>query len=209
MTKCAILGASGHGKVIAEIAELNGFKQIDFFDDRWPQTLQLEHWHIIGDTDSLLSCIQRYDLVVIAIGDNAIRLQKQQELMQVGGNFGVLVHPSAVVSAYSVLDIGTVVMANAVVNPFAEIGKACIVNTAATIDHDCVVADGVHLSPGANLAGGVKVGTLSWIGIGASVKQLVSIGNNAVVGAGAAVLMNVSDNQTVVGVPAKPISRKG
>ncbi|MBS0043579.1 acetyltransferase [Shewanella sp. M16] len=209
MTKCAILGASGHGKVIAEIAELTGYKQIHFFDDRWPEIVQVEHWQVIGSSTSLLSCIQIYDLVFIAIGDNTIRLQKQQELMQAGGHFGVLVHPSAAVSTYSVLDIGTVVMANAVVNPFAEIGKACIVNTASTIDHDCVVADGVHLSPGANLAGGVMVGALSWIGIGASVKQLVSIGRNAVVGAGAAVLMNVSDNQTVVGVPAKPISRKG
>ena len=75
-------------------------------------------------------------------------------------------------------------------------------------EYDCVLADGVHVSPGANLAGAVSVGVCSWVGIGASVKQCLLIGSNVVVGAGAAVVSDVADNLTVVGVPAKALVRR-
>ncbi|ARD21668.1 acetyltransferase [Shewanella japonica] len=203
--RCAILGASGHGKVIAEIAELNHFTEIHFFDDRWPKLQNIEHWTVFGDTLELLSLVDQYELVVVAIGNNEIRLDKVNLLKSSGAKLSVLTHPSAIISSYSQLGEGCVVMANAVVNPFSLIGNACIVNTSATIDHDCIIANGVHVSPGANLAGGVKVGTISWIGIGAQVKQLVKIGENVVVGAGATVLHDVADSKTVVGCPARPL----
>ncbi|MBT6282943.1 MAG: acetyltransferase, partial [Phycisphaerae bacterium] len=78
--------------------------------------------------------------------------------------------------------------------------------TGATVDHDCELADGVHISPGANLGGNVTVGECSWIGIGACVKNGVTIGKNVIVGAGAAVVQDVPDNVTVVGVPAKELT---
>lgn len=45
------------------------------------------------------------------------------------------------------------VMAGAVINSGAVIGKHCIVNTGAAIDHDCVVGDYVHIAPGAHISG--------------------------------------------------------
>ncbi|MCY1186010.1 sugar O-acyltransferase, sialic acid O-acetyltransferase NeuD family [compost metagenome] len=51
----------------------------------------------------------------------------------------------------------------------------------------------------------VRVGDLSWIGIGACVRQVLEIGSRVVVGAGAAVVGNISDNMTVAGVPARVI----
>ncbi|MCE9679182.1 acetyltransferase [Shewanella sp. AS1] len=208
MTKiCAILGASGHGKVVAEIAELNGYIDIEFFDDRWPELQSVEHWSVKGNSESLLATASSFDLTVIAIGNNNVRLEKQTQLISVGACFSPLVHPSATVSQYAELGVGTVVMANAVINPFAQIGDACIINTSSTIDHDCKLADGVHVSPGSNLAGGVSVGECAWLGIGSQVKQLISIGSGAMVGAGATVVANVSNFQTVVGTPAKPLNK--
>lgn len=206
MTKCAILGASGHGKVVAEIAELNGYSQIDFFDDRWPELINQEHWKVIGNTQVLLNKIEQYDLIVVAIGNNIIRLDKQRILKEAGGVFKVLIHPKAVVSQYSQIGIGSVIMANAVVSSFASIGDSCIINTSSTVDHDCVLLDGVHISPGANLAGAVNVGESVWIGIGAQVKQLVNIGNSVIVGAGSTVIKDILNNQIVVGNPAKCIN---
>lgn len=204
MTKCcAILGGSGHGKVVAEIAELNGFNYLHFFDDRWPELQQLEHWSVVGNTKELISLIKQYDLIVVAIGNNHSRLEKMTFLKSIGAKFTVLAHPTAAISHYSTLGEGTVVMANAVINPFSVIGEACIINTGATVDHDCIIRDGVHISPGANLAGGVKVGSKSWVGIGAQVKQLVHIGANAVIGAGTTVVKNVADDETVVGCSAR------
>ncbi|EGR2558369.1 acetyltransferase [Vibrio alginolyticus] len=205
---CAILGASGHGKVVAEIAELNGYTNIEFFDDRWPGLQNVEHWPVKGNSETLLKIAAQFDLTVIAIGNNKIRLEKQNQLSTAGAKFSVLEHPRATISRYSQLDKGTVVMAGAVINPFVKVGKACIINTAATIDHDCSLADGVHVSPGCNIAGGVTIGEGSWLGIGSQVKQLISIGTGVMVGAGATVLNHVPDLQTVVGTPAQLVNSK-
>ncbi|XAG47670.1 acetyltransferase [Shewanella algae] len=206
MKRCAIFGAGGHGKVVAELAELNGYQNVVFFDDNWPKLKSVEHWPVVGCYDSLLSTAKNYLLTVIAIGDNRARLKIQNKLLLSGACFGVLVHPSASVSRYASLGIGTVVMANAVVNPFATVGCACIINTSATVDHDSNLADGVHISPGANLAGAVFVGKRSWIGIGSQVKQRVEIGDDVTVGAGSTVINNIPELQIVVGSPAKPIA---
>ncbi|MBO1922983.1 acetyltransferase [Thiomicrorhabdus sp. 6S3-12] len=204
MKRLAVLGASGHGKVIAEIAELNGWK-VFFFDDAYPGVSDLEHWPVVGGTEQLINTLSSFQGCFIAIGNNRIRLQKQLQLFSFGAHFPVLIHPNSVVSRMATLQDGTVVMANAVVNPFTRVGRANILNTSSTVDHDCVLADGVHISPGANLAGSVHVGTCSWVGIGASVKQCVTIGENVTVGANAAVVSNVSDDKTIVGIPAKPL----
>lgn len=205
MKRLAILGASGHGKVVADIAELNDWDVV-FFDDAYPGVACLEHWLVVGNTDDLLAVLQDFDGCFVAIGNNKVRLAKKKLLMEKSVEFPVLIHPSAVVSRYAKFGRGTVVMAGAVINPFVQVGQACILNTATTIDHDCVLDDGVHISPGANLAGSVSVGKYSWIGIGASVKQCSVIGSNVVVGAGAAIVSDVQDNITVVGVPARPLS---
>ena len=202
MKSCAILGASGHGKVIAEIAELNGYHNIVFFDDRWPSLNSVEHWAVSGDTSALLSNVKEYDLVVVAIGHNTTRCVKQRELSSAGANFDVLAHPSAVLSKHASIGVGSVIMANAVINPFSHLGISCIINTGSTVDHDCKLAEGVHISPGVNLAGGVEVGKNTWIGIGSQVKQIVVIGCDAVVGAGSTVIKSVPNFKTVVGSPA-------
>ncbi|WP_095497559.1 acetyltransferase [Paraferrimonas haliotis] len=205
---CAILGAGGHGKIVAELAILNGYSDITFFDDSWPQVTNVEQWAVAGNKKVLLSKVIEYDLTVIAIGNNEIRCALQRELKKAGAKFGVLAHPTSVISSFANVGAGTVLMANAVVNPFAKIGNSCIVNTNAVIEHDCVLADGVHISPGANLAGGVEVGKDSWLGIGCQIKQLVVIGVGVVVGAGSTVLHDIPDYWTVAGNPAKPLKTK-
>ena len=207
MTKCAIIGASGHGKVVAELAELNGYQEIVFFDDRWPELTEVEHWSVKGDLETLFTTAISFDLTVIAIGNNKVRLEKQKKLSLAGAKFSVLAHPNATISKHSQVGMGTVVMANAVINSFVNVGEACIINTASTIDHDCHLADGVHVSPGCNLAGGVTVGEGTWLGIGSQVKQLISIGSGVMVGAGATVVSDVPDLQTVVGTPAQVVKK--
>lgn len=202
MKTCAIFGASGHGKVLAEIAELNDYNQIEFFDDRWPTVNSLEAWSVVGDTSRLKNRAKEFDALIVAIGNNTTRLSKQLLFENAGANIVALIHPRAVISQYATIQPGTVVMPNAVVNPFSRIGKGCIINTNATIEHDCVLEDGVHVSPNASLAGGVKVGKHTWIGIGSQVKQMIVIGNEVVVGAGSTVVKNIPDFQTVVGSPA-------
>ncbi|ODA22645.1 acetyltransferase [Photobacterium damselae] len=205
MARLAILGASGHGKVLADIALQTGWSDIDFFDDRWPLLSQLEHWSVAGNTEVLFEYLDSYDGVIVGIGNNNIRLIKQQQLEQRNAKLTSLIHPTAVISQSIALGLGSVVMANAVINPFVSIGRACIINTASTVDHDCQLSDGVHISPGAHLAGGIKIGYRSWVGIGANIIQLIEIGDDVIVGAGSTVIHSISSFQKVVGTPARPI----
>lgn len=80
-------------------------------------------------------------------------------------------------------------------------------NTAAVVEHDCRIGDHVHLSPGLLLGGGVTVHSFAHVGIGAIALPGTEIGEGAIVGAGAVVLDSVPPHTTVVGIPARIISR--
>jgi acetyltransferase-like isoleucine patch superfamily enzyme len=94
-------------------------------------------------------------------------------------------------------------VSGAVVNVDSHLCQGAIVNTRASVDHDCFVGSYSHICPAAALAGSVTVGSHSWIGIGSQVKQGVCIGDDVIVGAGATVLSDISENLTVVGTPAR------
>lgn len=206
MTKnLAVVGASGHGKVIADIAEQIGYT-VNFYDDAYPSKKNIEHWVIHGTCADLIALnntnITLSNDVVVAIGNNEIRQQKIQLLQQNGFNLITLIAPTAVISQYATIAQGSVVFAGAIINAFSKIGMGCIVNTAAVVEHDCVVDDFTHICPNVALAGGVIIGSKSWIGIGSQVKQLATIGNNCLIGAGSTVIKNIPDNVTAFGSPA-------
>lgn len=205
MKKLALLGASGHGKVVADCAELCGWDTVVFFDDAWPTRQENGRWPVLGDTAALLASLSDYDGVLVSIGHCRVRQEKLALLTAAGARIPTLVHPTAVISRYATLGVGTVVFAGVVVNVDARVGDGCILNTGCTVDHDCVIGACVHVSPGANLAGGVTVGDRSWVGIGSAVRQYLTIGSDVMVGVGAAVVSNIPDGATVVGVPAAPL----
>jgi sugar O-acyltransferase (sialic acid O-acetyltransferase NeuD family) len=203
----AILGASGHGKVVADCAGLLGWQRVTFFDDAWPDRQMNGVWPVLGDTATLLTMLTDFDGVVVAIGSNAVRQQKLALLQQSGAPIVSLVHPAAVVSQYASIGLGSVVFAGAVINVDAVVGVGAIINTGALVDHDCRLGEAVHISPGVALAGGVHVGDRAWVGIGAAVRQLAKVGADATIGAGAVVVKDVAAGVTVVGNPARVLVR--
>jgi sugar O-acyltransferase (sialic acid O-acetyltransferase NeuD family) len=202
--RLAVLGGSGHGKVIADTAVLLGWTVV-FFDDSWPDLKANSHWPVIGTTNELLGDLVNFDGVIVAIGNNSIRLNKSKQLLSANAPLISLIHPTAVVSRYAPIGNGSFIGAGAVLQVDCKVGYACIINTNAVIEHDCIISDAVHISPSASLAGGVSVGPESWIGISACIKQLVKIGSNVIVGAGSVVIGDISSGLTVVGSPAKPL----
>ena len=201
--RLAILGASGHGKVVADAAECSGWLEVIFFDDPWPELTVNGPWNVQGDTTALIDRLDEFDGVVVGIGSNAIRAAKQAQLRNAGANVVSVVHPAARISAHSPVGEGSVVFANAVINACAIVGAGVILNTGAVVEHDCMIGDFAHISPNAVLAGGVTLNEQSWVGACASVRQLLEIGEAAVVGMGAVVTKNVPPRSVVAGNPAK------
>ena len=203
MNTLIIIGAGGHGKVVADAAACtHHWKEIVFVDKRYPDLSSAGHWPVTNDHDDLDKFEKNACDYIVAVGDNNIRHKLHKELKNKGFNLVNVIHPAAEISDYAELGVGNAVMVNAVINVDTKIGDACIINTAATVDHDCIIGDGVHISPGSHLAGQVEVGKYSWIGIGATVNQLVIIGENVTLGAGSVAIENIPEGKIAVGIPA-------
>lgn len=207
MKVLAILGAGGHARVVADAATAAGWGTVQLFDDAVAQRPTSGPWPVVGRVSDLMAGGGAFDGAIVAIGDCTLRLSLHAALREAGAPLCTIVHPRAWISPHACLGAGSVAMAGVVVNVGASIGEACILNTGCTVDHDCRLRDGVHVAPGAHLSGGITVGARSWIGVGASVRQGVVIGADALVGAGAVVVSPVADRTTVVGSPARPLSR--
>jgi acetyltransferase EpsM len=204
-----IIGAGGHAKVILDILEKKRIDNICFFDDQ--KTGDFEGYPIWGKVSDIKTIIKQenYMEFIIAIGDNTLREKIANELEPFQIKYKTAIHPSAQIGKNVFIHEGTVVMANAVINSSTIIGKHCIINTSSSVDHDCTIDDFVHISPGVNIAGGVKVGKASHIGTGASVIPQIEIGYDTTIGAGAVVINNIPSNVIAVGCPAKIIKKKG
>lgn len=191
-TKIYIYGASGHGKVVADVAKSAGYKEIVFLDDNGELKFSPD--------------LPKFP-VIIAIGDNKIRANLQKKVSEAGFEIATLIHETAVISPTAKIGRGVVIMPNVVVNTDAIIGDGVILNSACIIEHDCVIGEFSHISPNSALAGGVEVGEFSHIGLGSSVIQKIKIGKNCVIGAGSAVIKDIDENCVAVGVPTKIIKR--
>lgn len=207
-----IWGASGHARVVCDIARLCGqYEVVGFVDDLQPER-HLSTFcglPILGGVEQLEQAPSRgIHHIVIAVGDCEARMRLASFAREKSLELATVVHPSAVVAQDVAIGAGTVIAAGAVINPGSQIGSNVIVNTSASIDHDCTISDGSHICPGVRLAGSVGVGLGSWIGIGSVVIQKVQIGAWAVIGAGAVVISNIPDNALAYGVPAKVQRRK-
>lgn len=83
-------------------------------------------------------------------------------IIRLNGLNATLIHPNSTVSPRTSVDIGTVVMADAVINTGASIGKGVIINTCSSVDHDCIIEDYSHISVGVHLAGGYIFESARW-----------------------------------------------
>jgi len=193
-----LYGASGHGKVIAEIAEENDILINSFIDSDVLKTSILNY--------SVIHKIPNDSIeIIISIGNNLVR--KKVVFANKNLRYCTLFHPKANISRRAKINVGTVVMAGSTINSEVEIGQHCIINTNASIDHDCILRDFVHISPNASLAGNITIGEGTHVGIGASVIQGVSIGKWCVIGAGAVIIKDVPDGAIVVGNPGRLIKK--
>ena len=207
MRKVIIIGAGGHGKVVADIVYKCGDRIVGFLDDNTHLPDRFIGLPILGTTDRYREYMDDTEFF-IAVGDGNVREAIAEKLL--GVRWYTAIQPTAVISDIGTnrrqkpsIGEGTVIMANAVINSDSIVGRQCIVNTGAIIEHDSVIEDFTHISVGTRIAGTVHIGRRSWIGIGASVSNNIYICDNCIVGAGAVVVRNIEESGTYIGIPAK------
>lgn len=202
MNRLIIIGASGHGKVVADVAVLNGYEDIVFVDDN-SEIVASGRFPVVGN-ENVVPEIEG-DLFV-AIGNNATRKRIMESFSR--RSFPTLIHPKATIAKGALIGDGTVVMAGVVVNPDVKVGRGCIVNTSSSIDHDSVVGDYAHIAVGARLCGTVTIGKLAWIGAGATVSNNIHICDGCTIGAGTVVVRDIVEKGIYVGTPAKRLEKQ-
>ncbi|MEE1328778.1 MAG: acetyltransferase [Oscillospiraceae bacterium] len=195
-----VIGAGGHGKVVADNAIKNGYTDICFVDDHATGTCM--GFPIVGTGADVSSLDDGKTDFIIGVGNNEIRKRIAQAH---DVNWVTLVHPSAQIGACVSIGKGTVVMAGAIINPCASIGEHCIINTGAIVEHDNVIGDYAHISPNVALGGTVRVGDLTHVGIGAVVRNNIQICGMSTIGAGAVVVKDIEKRGIYAGVPARVI----
>ncbi|MBQ6937644.1 MAG: acetyltransferase, partial [Clostridia bacterium] len=186
-----IIGAGGHGRVVADIVKACGDYVLGFLDDA-----AIENMPMLG---KVKDCEKYSDKeFIIAIGNNSIRRSIAEKYPRL--NYYSAIHPSAVIGSDVTIGKGTCVMPLAVINNAATIGKHSIINTHATIEHDCAIGDFVHISPSATLCGTVCVDNNTQIGAGSVVRNNTTIADDVMIGAGSVVVKDITVSGTYIGV---------
>lgn len=207
MKSLLIWGAGDQGTVALECAlAMNVYESIDFLGLKEKERRDIPGYVIYSERETVVDeLLKAYDEVIVATGDNNLREQKTALLTSRGIVMPNLIHPTAVVSPSARIAAGCTVLANAVIHTNASVGMGCIVNTASIVEHDCVIGDFVNLSPKTAMAGHTKIGNKSFLGIGCTIIDAITVGKEAVIGAGAVVIRDVPEHAVVAGVPAKGI----
>ena len=198
-----IVGAGGHAKVCAEIAFLNGYENIIYLDDN-EDLLGKEAF--LGVVQGKIEDIDRFTGdIFVGIGNSVIRERLLKEYINNKRNVISLIHPKSIVSDYTTLGKGIVVMAGAIVNPTSIVSDGSIINTCSSVDHGCYIDSYSHIAVGAHICGNVRIGNKCWIGAGATIVNNIQITDDVIIGAGAVVLNDITEPGTYVGVPSRKI----
>lgn len=202
-----VIGAGGHGKVVADALLAAGRTVLGFVDANPALAgATVAGLPVLGGDAEIGKHGRGTVELANGIGSTGLPSRRREiydRFKSAGLAFATVVHPSAVVSRRAVLAEGAQVMAGAVVQTDARLEPNCIVNTGAQVDHDCLVGRHCHLAPGVTLSGEVCIGEESHLGTGATVKNGIRIGARVLVAAGAVVVADVADGRQVEGVPAR------
>lgn len=202
-------GATGQAKVLAEFVQQQGYELVAVFDNNTQTTSPFPNVPIYYKEAGFLSWLETkrrletYCLVAIGGTHGAARLKIQHWLEAAGCPAATVIHPTAWLAPNVVVGKGSQILAKTALAVEVRLGEACIVNTSASIDHESVLGNGVHIAPGATLAGCVTVGDYTMIGTGAVILPRLKIGSNVVVGAGAVVTKDIPNGKIVYGNPAR------
>ena len=202
-----VWGATGQLIVLEEILG-NEYNLLALFDNNEQQLSPFPSVPIYFKENGLDMWLKEYNKkdvlnFIVAIGGSRgkDRVIIHGRLKEMGLLPISAVHRTAFVANSAQLAEGDQIRANASICVRVKLGKCTIVNTSASVDHECDLSEGVHIGPGAKLAGCVSIGKNSFIGTGAIILPNIKIGENVIVGAGSVVTKNIESNVLGYGNP--------
>lgn len=204
MSEVVIVGAGGHGKVVADALASRGLGIRGFVDPSISVGTRVGGYTVLGD-DSWLAD-NPSALVCLGVGATKdVSLRERIFGSLTDRNVIGCTHATAIIGTATKIHATAQVLAGCIINHSAFVGANTVLYTGSIIEHDCVIGEHSYLSPRVTLCGGVKIGARVFIGAGATVLPSVSIGDGATIAAGAVVTEDVDANRTVMGVPAKVV----
>jgi acetyltransferase EpsM len=201
-----LIGGGEHSRVVAEAARAEGQGELLGFVDPEPcaETIRRLGVPRLGDDSALDEHPGAWGvLCMAAFGSLAARKRIVARLSPKLAGWATVIHPSAWVSPTAIVESGSVIMAGAVLQSGARVGPHSVVNSGAIVEHDVEMSAFSHAGPRVVLGGGARVGEGAYIGMGAAVRDHVTIGAEALIGMGAVVVGNVETGRRVLGVPAR------
>ena len=192
MNTLNIYGNGGHSRVVQQLAR-HKYNKINIFDENNQSEEVVGNFEEMINYNNFNNCDN-----FIALGDNEIREQKLKTLIDKNIKVTSLIDNGALLANNIEIGKGSIVMPGCIINSNTKIGVGCIINTGSLIDHDCKLNDYVHISPGCKLGGTIVIGRLSWIGIGTTIINNISIGDNVKIAAGSTIYKDIRDRIKII-----------
>lgn len=172
-----LIGAGGFGRVASELA----IQKYDcaFVDDGVEDGTEICGVKVIGRVSDLPKLFDTYKLLVVTIGNNAVRERIYDTAEKIGYAFPNLIHSSAYVSPYAKMGWGCVLLNDSVVQNGSTVGNGVLLNPGVEVHHDCSVDDFALIYTNSVVRTYAKVGKRVRIG------SNCTICNNATVSDGA------------------------
>ena len=212
MNDLIIVGSGGLGRETAWTTErINESEKkwniLGFIDDA-PEKKDkiIDGYTILGSCDTALKYPDAY--FVCAVGKAYVRKMIVNKLKRINPDikFATIIDPAAVICTQRThIGNGSIICANTYITVDITIGEHTYIGGNCTVGHDAKFSDFVTLYPSSSVSGNVSLGECCELGTGARIIQGISVANNTIIGAGAAVVRDLPPDCTAVGVPAKPI----